>query len=838
MARFMIDYGIDLGTTNSAICRMENGVPVIKKSDVGADTLPSCVSFTKKMSIRVGQAAINDIEAAKRRSMREGSSQSTNAFIEFKRTMGTDQTYSSSFMNRSFTSEELSAEVLKTLKSLITDEVFRSVVVTVPAKFTVNQKDATIKAAELAGFGYCELLQEPIAAAMAYAVNSEHKNGNWMVFDFGGGTFDAALLKIEDGIMQVFDTEGDNYLGGKDLDYAIVDNIILPYLENNFDLSDSMSDPVKKTIIRDALKTYAEKAKNQLSFKTSEDILTNLGDLGEDDSGEELELDISITQADVFACMKPIFQKAVDICNKLLERNKLTGNQLDKVILVGGPTMSPLVREMLKDQVSPNVDTSIDPMTAVAKGAAIFASTRTAKLIDASNMDDKTIYLDMQYDASTVENELFIPVALDSKAMASNCPNSVHVELINKDRSWSSGKVEIDKQGNVIEVALKSSKTNIFTVKAFDITGNALNVFPSEISIIQGSMIGAAPLPYNIGIAIWDNIKERKVFISAKGMEKNKPLPTIGVCNNLKTTNILRAGSSEDVMTIPVYQVDEKPKDGMPADLYEYVADIVITGSELQKTIPFGSPVDITLKADASEMMTMEVYFPTEDITITKALDTSKRQDVNEADGQINQYITRLDEDIAEFTNLGISTEKLRNDFVFLKQECKNSSEKKAVLQHVKELMRRVNNIEDDTEILRAENKIKDELSRLSQANFIENIGTPESRKRLEDFRFQADQLLARRDYKLLNQLSEQVEQERIEITLIYQVIFCIQDSDNKFYDIEWTDPNRARSLIDRGLYFINNDQISMENLMPIAKELIDIYPKSSRVNINNLLSV
>ena len=106
-------------------------------------------------------------------------------------------------------------------------------VITVPAKFTVNQKTATLEAAKMAGFKRIELLQEPIAAAMAYGVSSEEKDGLWMVFDFGGGTFDAALLKVEDGIMQVFDTEGDNYLGGKNLDYAIVDSLIIPYLQEN-----------------------------------------------------------------------------------------------------------------------------------------------------------------------------------------------------------------------------------------------------------------------------------------------------------------------------------------------------------------------------------------------------------------------------------------------------------------------------------------------------------------------------------------------------------------------------------------------------------------------------
>ena len=189
MTRIKIDYGIDLGTTNSAICRMEKGEAVVIKTDVLKDTMPSCVSFTKRKSVKAGDSAFNDMKSDKRRASKAGKKGVSNAYVEFKRTMATDTRYHSSFMERDYTSEELSAEVLKTLKSFVTDENFSSVVITVPAKFTVNQKTATMEAAKLAGFNRCELLQEPIAAAMAYGLTADSKNGIWMVFDFGGGTF-------------------------------------------------------------------------------------------------------------------------------------------------------------------------------------------------------------------------------------------------------------------------------------------------------------------------------------------------------------------------------------------------------------------------------------------------------------------------------------------------------------------------------------------------------------------------------------------------------------------------------------------------------------------------
>ena len=355
MARLKIDYGIDLGTTNSSICRIEKGCPVVIKSDILKDTMPSCVSINKKGSTKVGDAAYNTMKSDKRRATKSWEQEASNTYIEFKRTMGTDKEYFCSNLNHSFTSEELSAEVLKALKAFVTDEQFNSVVITVPAKFTVNQKTATLEAAKMAGFTHVELLQEPIAASYAYGLTSDQKNGVWMVFDFGGGTFDAALLKVEDGIMQVFDTEGDNYLGGKDLDAAIVDKIIVPYLKSNYKIDKILADKEKNFVLREAMKTYAEDVKNVLSFKEREDILSNVGDLGYDDEGEEIELDLSVDQNQVNDAMRPVFQKAVDICKTLMMRNNLSSFDLNKLILVGGPTHSPLLRQMMRDRVTFNV---------------------------------------------------------------------------------------------------------------------------------------------------------------------------------------------------------------------------------------------------------------------------------------------------------------------------------------------------------------------------------------------------------------------------------------------------------------------------------------------------
>jgi len=832
MARVKIDYGIDLGTTNSSICRMEKGESVVIKTDTLKDTLPSCVSINKKGSIKVGDGAYNTMKSDKRRATKSWKAESSNTYIEFKRTMGTDTKYTCSNIGHEYSSEELSSEVLKTLKSFVTDESFRSVVITVPAKFTVNQTKATLEAAKMAGFDYCELLQEPIAASFAYGLSSDQKNGIWMVFDFGGGTFDAALLKVEDGIMQVFDTAGDNYLGGKDLDAAIVENIIIPYLKENYSIEGILADKEKNAVLRDAMKTYAEDVKNQLSFKESEDILSNLGDLGEDEDGEEIELDLTVTQQQVFDAMRPVFQKAVDVCKILLERNNLKGSQLNKLILVGGPTHSPLIRQMLREQITPNVDTSIDPMTAVATGAALYASTKDAEVKDC-DIEVGTIKLEIGYEATSVEQTEWVSVKLDKAGSGPSCPNRKLVEFVRGDNAWSSGKTEIDEMGNVIEVNLVEGKSNAFTVVVYNEKGDQLPCFPSEITIIQGSKVGSAPLPYNVGIAIWDEHKSKAVFRALTGLEKNKPMPAVGVVNGLSTSKKLRPGMIGDVLTIPIYQCEDDPGIGRTAALYEYVEDIVITGEEVESLIPENSPVDLTVKVDNSGQLTMEIYFPSIDFTVSKSIDTDKKQSVDEAEKLIPQMIRDAQRNINLLAESGINTELLQSELNAVMEENKNSQEKKAVLQHLKEVLRKIEDEDADTEWERLEKEIRKEFERLEKAD--RELGNDKSHQLVSQLRSQTDQVIRSKNVMMGRDVLEQITSVFFQLTMIYQCMGLIRNCNNNFGRFRWKDANRARQLVNQGMAAMAN-QPTVEQLQPIAAQLVSLMPDDEAVNTGGFL--
>ena len=829
MTRIKIDYGIDLGTTNSAICRMEKGEPTVIKTDVLKDTMPSCISINKKGSIKAGDGAYNTMKQDKRRATKSWHKEASNTYIEFKRTMATDTKYACTNLGKDYSSEELSAEVLKALKSFVTDESVCSAVITVPAKFTVNQKTATLEAAKMAGFKQCELLQEPIAAAMAYGLSAEEKDGIWMVFDFGGGTFDAALLRVEDGIMQVFDTEGDNYLGGKNLDYAIVDKILIPYLQENYAVETYLANEGTKAVLRDAMKTYAEEAKNQISFKDHEDIISNLGDLGEDEEGEEIELDLTLTQAQAFDVMRPYFQKAVDTCKALLQRNKLSGAQINKLILVGGPTHSPLIRQMLREQVTPNVDTSIDPMTAVATGAALYASTLDADLSD-NKVEVGTVELEVGFEATTVETTEWVSVSLKVNAPQ----EKVWVELARADKAWASGKVEIDSTGNVIEANLLEGKANSFSILVYDDKGNALPCFPEEISIIQGAKVGSAPLPYNIGIATWNENKKRGVFRTAKGLEKNKPLPAVGVVNDLKTSCQLRPGVEGDMITIPIYQTDDFVEaEGRTASLYEYVADVVITGDDVDTLIQEDSSVDVTLKVDSSEQMRMEVHFLASDITIDKELDTSKKQSLDDAQREIEKGLKDALCSLAILEKDGVAVEKQRERLEQVRTEHTNNTEKKRVLQHLKEVLREIEDLENSTEWQRLEKELREEYDRLERAQ--KELGDEDTQKLVEQLRTQTDSVIRSKEVKIGREVLEQVNMLFFQLTMVYQCMGVIKDCNERFGNIRWKDGSRARQLINRGLEEMIG-RPSTERLQPIAAELVSLMPEDDAANTGGLL--
>jgi molecular chaperone DnaK len=821
--RNKIDYGIDLGTTNSAIARMENGKPRVIQTDLQKDTMPSCVAINPRKNIIVGDAAYAAHIKDKMRNAKNNNYIDTNSYLEFKRTMGKDIKYHSSILNSDFTSEELSAEVLKKLKSFVTDEQIKSIVITVPAMFTMAQNEATINAAKLAGFEVVELLQEPIAASIAYGLDSKEKDGLWLVFDFGGGTFDAALVKVEQGIMRVLDTEGHNELGGKDLDLAIIDKIIIPYLKDNYSIDGILADGDKREILRNAMKSFAEKAKIDLSFNPFTDITCYPDEIGAlDEDGNELALSIDITQDDLIPVFEPIFQKAIELSKSVLEKNNLKGSDLDCLILVGGPTYSPILQRMLKDQITSKVIAK-NQMTSVAIGAALYASTKDVG-VAALPPPTGTIALELIYESATVESDSFINIKIDSGLSTATIPDKVFATLERGDKSYASNKTLIsDKKGTLIEVLLESNSSNYFTIVLTDDKGDRIPCQPNNLTITD-MHVPSAPLPYHIGIEVWDKKRGVTVFKGLKGLEKNQILKgAVGVSpTGLKTPKQLAAGKVSDVLRIPLFQ-GEDGMEGKNSFQALHVTDVVITGERIPKVVPANSDIEITVTFDQNGAKPVcSVYFPvidhTEEVDVEITLQPTVDADwlLRELQSDIDRANNLSKENPnAETINCINELNQLKMDLI---NEAGSEEGKMKILNSLRKIRSILDNYEADIEWPKAEAELKEmyykaeELIELiDKGNLWGNIDESKVRKQIIVFKNSIEQIIKERDVKLAIDTKEEI----IELMRVLLDTFrepgerekdYISYVDKNFSQISWNDTGRARQLINQAMNLINNN--------------------------------
>lgn len=831
--RNKIDYGIDLGTTNSAIARMENGVPTIIKSDTLKDTVPSCIHFNKRQDILVGDTAFNVLKNDNTRALKTFDKGKTNTFIEFKRTMGTTHSYECTNMSKSLSSEELSSEILKKLKSLVQDENISSIVITIPAKFLNPQTEATMQAAKLAGFKHVELLQEPVAAATAYGLSSKNKDGFWLVFDFGGGTFDAALIKADEGILAVKDTDGDNWLGGKNLDEAIVDQIIIPNLQQNYSIDSVLDDTNKKEILRNAVKFKAEEAKIQLSFKDSHHILSDsIDDLPfEDDNGDNPEIDVLVTQKDMESVVAPIFQKAIDITKELLKRNNLKGSDLDALILVGGPTYSPILRRMLKEQITDKVDTSVDPMTVVAKGAALFASTiSVSDEVKEATRDKTKLQLDLKYEATTVELDEMVTWKVLKEKTTGTFPEKIYAEVVRFDGAWSSGKKLIGEKATIVEVILLEGRSNSFEINAYDEQGNKLECQPNQFSILQG--IGGLDtmqvLPYHIGIGKFFQTEERDLFLPVKGLDKNKTVPVTGVINGLKTRSAIRPGMIHDIIRIPIYQGDYNAEGTNPV-LNNLIQEVIITGESLPALLPEGSDVDITIKVDRSQLMKFTAYFPL--LNHTEELEIEIKQTEPPKEDKLAKEIAKAKQ-VAKRVNSNEILEKLSTLEQQLENEKGSADGKMKILDGLRKELLKLEGLEKTAEWPSVEKNLKEaffdleELIEKIKANSDDSdLNMDKIDAHIQEYKNTIEQIIKEKKIKDAKELTEEIEgldrELRNAVTGGAVDVSRIKYHDTEFNNLKWKDKNKARMLVNQGLQLITEGKTN--SLRPLLIQIWDL---------------
>ena len=801
-----IKYGIDLGTTNSAIAIIEKGESKIIKNEKSQDITPSCISYNKKKGIIVGITAYNQIGLDRNKSLKNGGTLDLNTFLEFKRTMGSNKKYPSSFMETEFSSEELSSEVLKKLKSYIQNEDFKSVVITIPAMFNDNQRAATQQAAKLAGFSQVELLQEPIAAAMAYGIDEKVKDGQLLIFDFGGGTFDVCLVNIEDGIMQIKDTEGDNWLGGKNLDNAIVDEILIPYLQENYSINSFLDNDIKKGLLKEALKVCAEDIKVNLSFSKSFDVISNLGEYPEDDEGEEISLDFTVTHEQMQTTLGPVFQKAIDSTKEVLKRNNLTGKSINSLILVGGPTFSPVLREMLTQQIcAPN--TSVDPMTVVARGAAIYAAQfDIAEAIKDEVRDVTKIQLDLSYESQTVEDEQMLVVKLNKVKTVGAIPSKLYISVKRTDGGWESAKTEIDESGDIVDLKLREGKPNTFELFITNNEGDNFPCEPNEITIFQGIKTGNAILAYNYGVELLgENGKGN--FYKIPGLEKGQTMPASGVKSGLKTQKDLRPYTSDEI-NISIYLGDIDAEETRAIN-HTWVSTVKLKGNEISKLLPKNSEVNLFLDIISSNVYKLSIDIPYLNETFEIPFEQEGQKVAD--DSWFNQQFASIEKEILEFEkeNENYDEEryaKIKANIEKSKEEYNSRKTDDDTRMQVRDGIRKqfveLDNLSNTSAWPSAEQDIKTRYYELETKVNASNNAAYKSA--LSDIKKRLDTVLSNKNVMEAEELKDRMSSLFLQILDddhgVELYISILINYNDDFDSQPWTDKSKARSILNSAM--------------------------------------
>jgi molecular chaperone DnaK len=364
--------GIDLGTSNSAAAVMSGGrstiIPSAEGTSLGGKAFPSYVAFTKDGQMLVGEPA-----------RRQAVSNPEGTISAIKRKMGTD--YKVRIGEKEFTPQQISSFILKKIKQdseAFLGEKIDKAVITVPAYFNDNQRQATKDAGTIAGFEVMRIINEPTAASLAYGIDKTEKDQKILVFDFGGGTLDVTVMDFGQGVFEVKSTSGDTQLGGTDMDDMLVNYLAEEFKKDNG--IDLRQDKMAVQRLREAV----EKAKIELSTTLTTDI--NLPFITADASGPK-HLNITITRAKLEELVRPIVEKCRDPMMQAISDAKLSPSEINRIILVGGPTRMPIVRKFVEDTVGRQAERGVDPMECVALGAAIQAGVLAGEVKDLLLLD-------------------------------------------------------------------------------------------------------------------------------------------------------------------------------------------------------------------------------------------------------------------------------------------------------------------------------------------------------------------------------------------------------------------------------------------------------------------
>lgn len=559
-----VEYGIDLGTTNSAIARMTpKGVTLVP---VERSSYVRSAVAKKRGALKVGQSAISDA--------------GSDAAVLFKREMGSEHVFNLDG-GETMSPVELSAEVLKELKRAVKrryDEDLKDVVITVPAMFSQPQCAATQEAAIMAGLNAVALLQEPIAAATAF-LTDDPMPGYYLVYDLGGGTFDVSLIRLADGEMQVVAHGGDNYLGGSDFDTLMSEWVLNQIERKGADIGQFKSQRSRRRLLQ-----IMEEARINLSDCDS--VLIDLGDFGL----SIVTLNLSAPQLEDL--VEETVDKTIRIIRERLASANLSPADIESILLVGGPTQMPYIRRRLREEFGIQLNHDQDPMTVVAKGAAIHAA---GMLRDQNNQrptsNSSTLQLELHYEPIAPESDQ----TMAGKVLGPEFNGEVKIRSGSGD--WETGWIRLKRGAFSALISLGTDAMREFLITVRNEEGTIVLCEPNQFLVRSGVRSAAPVVPYSYGVVLEGGEKVAQV------VKEGGSLPASNT-ETFKLSKTLVAGSPESATIVFVEGNSSYASDNLRVGMLQ------ISGTDLRRTLPENTPVEVRIRVDESRLVTARVYIP------------------------------------------------------------------------------------------------------------------------------------------------------------------------------------------------------------------------------------
>ena len=587
--------GIDLGTTNSAICSYDGEEVRIWKDANQNDVTPSAIYVDRRGNRYYGKRAYD-----------QAPQDPKNAATLFKRFLGTSTKLKLEAAGLSLTPEECSAEILKVLYGYLPEEIRNdpntATVITVPAAFNQMKKDATLQAAELAGLGKVALMQEPVAAIMSIMRRSRDE-GIFLVYDLGGGTFDVSIAENTGGKVRLLAHGGVEMCGGRDIDRLIFYQIVVPWLRSTFSLpEDFLANPQYTRFCRIA-QWATERAKIGLSSaETSTVTLTEVEARTLDEAGEELYLDVDLVRQDVTELMEDLIQETIAATRETMEKAGIHANDVEKIVFVGGPTNYKPLRDRVSFELSIPANIDVNPMTAVAEGASIFAesidwSTEAHSRKSGHETVGTSMDLELKYTARTPESSAKL------MCVTGEVPEGCTIQLVSLDTGWSSGEAVL-KNKLVLTLPLARNGENHFSVTVKDRFGNCIPIGVSQITITRTlATIGAIPASSSIGVEVIDKLGGQPVLEFL--VQEGDPLPKRGTVT-FRAAQPLRAGSSDSI-NIKLWEGAIQS----PITDNRFIGVLKILGTDIEYgVVPTGAEIECEFEMSDSGTIRLEASIP------------------------------------------------------------------------------------------------------------------------------------------------------------------------------------------------------------------------------------